>query len=197
MFNSCGRRCRSACACCCKENANRTETQYMFGLVSVIDQIYTAMVNGNGESLRGTNIDSISHSIGTVRNVSIQITNFTDRYTLSNPRTYNSSGYCFDPPQPTVAKKTSEACTFTKTQFSPYGCAGVLAYKNLKYEEHFVGDLVIMFSVPFDYIWYENYLAFGIFEKEVSCNSYLFYEMYYMKGTFTRERATGSEVMYL
>ncbi|KAK2843696.1 hypothetical protein Q7C36_011911 [Tachysurus vachellii] len=175
MFNSCGHQCRSACACCCEENASRTE----YGL-----------------SLRGTNIDSISHSISTMRNVFIQITNFTDRYTLSNPRTYTSSGYCLNPPQPTVAKKTSEACTFTKTRSTARGCAGVLAYKILKDEEHFVGDLVIMFSVPFDYIWYENYLALGIYENHVSCNPDLLSEMYYEKGTFTKEKATGSEVMY-
>ncbi|XP_047677814.1 bryoporin-like isoform X2 [Tachysurus fulvidraco] len=150
-----------------------------------------------GLSLRGTNIDSISRSIATMRNVSIQITNFTDRYILSNPRTYTSSGCCLNPPQPTVAKKTSEACSFTKTQFSARGSVGVLAYQVLKDEKHFVGDLVIMFSVPFDYIWYENYLALGIFENQVSCNCDLFYDLYNMKGTFTRERATGSEVMYM
>ncbi|XP_060735182.1 uncharacterized protein LOC132852142 [Tachysurus vachellii] len=203
MFTSCGRRCRSACACCCKENASMTEMPYMFGLVSVIEK--TALVSTTssasplieyGLSLRGTNIDSISHSIGTMRNVSIQITNFTDSYTLSNPRTYTSSGYCLNPPQPTVARKTSEACSFTKTHFSARGCVGVLAYKILKDEEHFVGELVIMFSVPFDYNLYENYFALGIIENHVSCNDDLFYEMYNMKGTFTRERAKGSEVMY-
>ncbi|KAK2843694.1 hypothetical protein Q7C36_011909 [Tachysurus vachellii] len=178
MFTSCGRRCRSACACCCKENASMTE----------------AMVNENRLSLRGNNIDNISSSISTMRNVSIQITNCTDSYTLSNPRTYTSSGYCLNPPQPTVAKKTSEACSFTKTHFSARGCVGVLAYEILNDEGHFVGDLVIMFSVP--YIWYENYLALGIFENQVSCNDDLFYEMYNMKGPFTRERAKGSEVMY-
>ncbi|XP_047677591.1 DELTA-sagatoxin-Srs1a-like [Tachysurus fulvidraco] len=155
-----------------------------------------AEVSDNGESLRGNNIDSISRSIGTIRNVSIQITNFTDRYTLSNPRTYTSSGYCHNPPQPTVARKTSETCTFTKTHSTAHGCVGVLVYKILKDEENFVGELVLMFSVPFDYNFYENYLALGIYENHVSCNSDLFSEMYYAKGTFTREKATGSEVMY-
>ncbi|XP_060735712.1 uncharacterized protein LOC132852491 [Tachysurus vachellii] len=191
------------CACCCKENASRTETQYIYGPVNVIEKtefsstysIVQPLIE-NGESLRGTNIDNISHSISTIRNVSIQITNFTDRYTLTNPRTYNSSGCCLNPPQFTVAKKTSEACTFSKSASAARGCAGVLAYKILKDEEHFVGDLVIMFSVPFDYILYENYLALGIFENQVSCNHNLFYEMYNMKGTFTRQKATGSEVMY-
>ncbi|XP_026998900.1 DELTA-actitoxin-Afr1e-like [Tachysurus fulvidraco] len=200
MFNNCGHRCRSACACCCKENASRTETQYIYDPVSVIEKAATygavQPIIENGDSLRGTNIDSISSSIGTIRNVSIQITNFTDRYTLSNPRTYSSSGYCLNPPQPTVAKKTSETCTFTKTRSTAHGCAGVLAYKILKDEVHFVGELVIMFSVPFDYNFYENYLALGIYENHVSCNSDLFFEMYYEKGPFTRERATGSKVMY-
>ncbi|XP_060735223.1 uncharacterized protein LOC132852170 [Tachysurus vachellii] len=150
----------------------------------------------NGESLRGTNIDNISRSIRTMRNVSIQITNFTDRYTLSNPRIYTSSGCCLNPPQPTVARKTSEACSFTKTRFSARGCVGVLAYKILKDEEDFVGDLVIMFSVPYDYIWYKNYLALGIYENQVSCDSDLLYKMYNLTGPFTRKWATGSEVMY-
>ncbi|XP_026998868.2 DELTA-sagatoxin-Srs1a-like isoform X3 [Tachysurus fulvidraco] len=149
-----------------------------------------------GLSLRGTNIDNISRSIATMRNVSIQITNFTDRYILTNPRTYTSSGYCLNPPQPTVARKTSEACSFTKTQFSARGSVGVLAYEILNDEEVFVGELVIMFSVPYDYVWYNNHLALGIFEKHISCNSQLFYNMYYTDGPFTREMATGSEVMY-
>ncbi|XP_047665674.1 tereporin-Ca1-like [Tachysurus fulvidraco] len=149
-----------------------------------------------GVSLRGTNIDNISRGIGTTRNVSIQITNFTDSYTLSNPRTHTSRGYCHNPPQPTVAKKTSEACSFTKTSSTACGCAGVLAYKILNDEKHFVGELVIMFSVPFNYDWYKNYLAVGIYENQVFCNYDLFSEMYYKEGTFTREMATGSEVMY-
>ncbi|XP_047677242.1 bryoporin-like [Tachysurus fulvidraco] len=203
MFNSCGRRCRSACACCCKENASNTETQYIYGPVNVIEKTSMDSTTSsasplieNGESLRGTNIDNISRSIGTMRNVSIQITNFTDSYTLSNPRSYNSSGCCLNPPQLTVATKTSEACTFSKTASVARGCVGVLAYKILKDEVYFVGELVIMFSVPFDYNLYENYLALGIFENHVSCNDNLFSKMYYAKGTFTRERATGSEVMY-
>ncbi|XP_058256037.1 uncharacterized protein LOC131359907 [Hemibagrus wyckioides] len=149
-----------------------------------------------GESLRGTNIDNISRNMNTIRNVSIQITNFTDRYTLSNPRNYTSSGYCLNLPQPTIAKKTTEACSFTKTHSTARGCVGVLAYQILKDEQHFVGELAIMFSVPFDYNCYENYFGVGIYENRVSCNYELFSEMYYREGTFTRSKGTGNEVEY-
>ncbi|MCI4382404.1 hypothetical protein PGIGA_G00014490 [Pangasianodon gigas] len=146
--------------------------------------------------MRGTNIDNISRSIGTMRNLSIQITNFTDMYTLSNPRVHTSSGYSLDPPQPTIAKKTSEAYTFTNILAPVKGCVGVLAYQILKDEKHFVGELVIMFSVPYDYILYENYLGLGIYEQHISCNDELFNQMYYENGPFTRMKATGSEIMY-
>lgn len=53
-----------------------------------------------------------------------------------------------------------------------------------------------MFSVPFDYNLYENYLGLGIYENQVSCNYELFSEMYDGEGTFTRAKATGNEVKY-
>ncbi|XP_058255724.1 uncharacterized protein LOC131359695 [Hemibagrus wyckioides] len=203
MCRICGRCFQAVCACCCQKNGSKTEMQFIFRPVRVIEKPAMASTPSTvpadikeGESLRGTNIDNISCNINTIRNVSIQITNFTDRYTLSNPRTYTSSGYCLSPPQPTIAKKTTEACSFTKTQFGVRGCVGVLAYQILNDEQHFVGELAIMFSVPFDYSLYENYLGLGIYEKQVSCNYELFSEMYYREGTFTRAMATGSEVKY-
>lgn len=59
-----------------------------------------------------------------------------------------------------------------------------------------VGELAIMFSVPYDYNVYENCLGIGIYEKNISCNDELFNEMYYNKGTFTAKVATGCEIMY-
>ncbi|KAF4084335.1 hypothetical protein AMELA_G00127560 [Ameiurus melas] len=150
-----------------------------------------------GESLRGTSIENISRNIDTIRNVSIQITNFSDMYTLANPRVHTSSGYCLNPPQPTIAKKTSESCSFTKTPYAVRGSVGVLTYAILTDERQRVGELVIMFSVPYDYIQYNNHLGLGICEEEISCVDHvLFHQMYYGKGPFTATEATGSEIMY-
>lgn len=111
-------------------------------------------------------------------------------------RVYTSVGCCLNPPQPTVAKKTREACSFTKTQYGIYGCCGVLAYEILKDDGHFVGDLAIMFSVPYNYFKHENRLGVGIYKKHITCDYELFREMYKKNGPFNTTVATGSEVMY-
>ncbi|KAI4874694.1 hypothetical protein NFI96_021607 [Prochilodus magdalenae] len=141
--------------------------------------------------------DQISRDMNTNRNVTIQITNCSDTYILANPRTHTTSGYCYLPPQPTIAKKTQVACSFSKTPHTARGSSGVLTYQILQNETDNVGELAIMFSVPYDYNMYENWFGLGIFEAGFSCDAVLFKLMYYdVTGPFTREQGSGSVVKY-
>ncbi|XP_072545017.1 uncharacterized protein [Salminus brasiliensis] len=150
----------------------------------------------HGASLIGTSAEKISRAINTWRNVTIQITNHSCKYTLEQPRTYTISGYCHHPPQPTIAKNTQEVCSFTKTAHTARGAVGVLTYSILTDEQGCVGEMVIMFSVPFDYNCYKNWFALGIFESGVSCDEKLYKQMYYESGPFTRANGTGSCITY-
>ncbi|XP_076867077.1 uncharacterized protein LOC143518477 [Brachyhypopomus gauderio] len=153
-----------------------------------------------GASLTGTSAEQISQSINTRRNIVIEISNFSDKYTLGNPRVHNSSGYCLSPPQPTIQKKTKEACSFTKTSGALRGVEGVLMYQILNNEKRSNDELAIMFSVPFHYSRYDNCIALGIFNTGNTCNDDLFNRMYNDTPTnhskFNRGKGTGSEIIF-
>ncbi|KAL6478447.1 hypothetical protein MHYP_G00142820 [Metynnis hypsauchen] len=144
-----------------------------------------------------TAAEQISQGIKTNRNVTIQITNRSNTTTLTNPRTYTFSGCCHHPPQPTIPQKTQEICSFSKISYTACGAVGVLTYQILQNEEH-VGELAIMFSVPFDYNLYKNWFALGIFEADIPCDSNLFKRMYYdVDGPFTRAKEDRTQAMNL
>ncbi|XP_017578999.1 bryoporin-like [Pygocentrus nattereri] len=149
-----------------------------------------------GGSAVFTTADQISQGIKTSRNVTIQITNCSDTTTLANPRTYTFSGCCHHPPQPTIPQRTQETCSFSKISYTARGAVGVLTYQILQNERH-VGELAIMFSVPFDYNLYQNWFALGIFEADIPCDYNLFKRMYYdVDGPFTRAKGTGSIIKH-
>ncbi|XP_036449609.1 bryoporin-like [Colossoma macropomum] len=150
-------------------------------------------------SLFGNTVEQISQTINTGRNVTIQITNNCDAFTLANPRTHNISGYCHHPPQPTIITKSQETCSFSKTAYSARGSIGVLMYQILNNERNPVGELAIMFSVPYNYSLYENWFALGIYEPDISCDDNLFNKMYYdydYNNPFSRCKGTGGVVPY-
>ncbi|KAL7861659.1 hypothetical protein SRHO_G00131000 [Serrasalmus rhombeus] len=134
-----------------------------------------------GVSLFNSTVEQISRIIPTKRNVSIQITNNSDMFTLTNPRTYTSSGYCHHPPQPTIKKNQQEVCSFSKTANVACGSVGLLMYEIFNNQAEHVGELVIMFSVPFDYNLYKNKFALGIFEPKTRCDKVLYKQMYGVK----------------
>lgn len=55
-----------------------------------------------------------------------------------------------------------------------------------------------MFSVPFDYNFYKNWLAVGIFEHTRECDEKLYEHMYESKdfANFVRQEANGSGLTY-
>lgn len=51
-----------------------------------------------------------------------------------------------------------------------------------------------MFSVPYDYNIYQNWMAVGIYDKDKACDESLYKEMYYDKESkgFVRQKSNGS-----
>ncbi|KAL7873652.1 hypothetical protein AOLI_G00127230 [Acnodon oligacanthus] len=111
-------------------------------------------------------------------------------------RTHTTSACCFHPPQPTIEKNTREVCSFSKTTGVARGAVGVLTYQILTNEEH-ASELAIMFSVPFNFNWFKNWFALGIFEPDIPCDNALFNQMYYDTGLFTRGKSTGNTITHL
>ncbi|KAG9268253.1 DELTA-thalatoxin-Avl1a-like [Astyanax mexicanus] len=134
--------------------------------------------------------------INTDRSVTIYISNSSSQCTLKHPRIYTYSGYCQEAPHPIIAKNTQKSCSFTKTTCSLYGSDGVLTYQILNDRNDCIGELAIMFSVPYNYKTYGNCFALGIFEPECPCDVNLYNKMYHESGTFTRGNGTGSSIKY-
>lgn len=55
-----------------------------------------------------------------------------------------------------------------------------------------------MFSGPFDYKLYKNWLAVGVYQQGKDCNKSLYEEMYYnhQQKSFVREEAKGNGLVF-
>ncbi|GAA6229186.1 DELTA-actitoxin-Aeq1c-like [Lates japonicus] len=143
--------------------------------------------------------ESHSVSLTTNRNCTIEITNVSSTFCLVNPKVHMESGFPFSPPQPTVRTTKSEVCSFTKDDNTASGAVGVLTYELFDMRNRHCNELMaIMFSVPFDYNFYKNWLGVGIFEHTRACDEKLFKHMYEGKDftNFVRHEANGSGVKY-
>lgn len=110
-----------------------------------------------------------------------------------------SSGFNFNPPQPTVCTTKTEVCSFTKDDNTATGAVGVLTYELFNMQTRQCNELVaIMFSVPFDYRFYKNWLGVGVFEHTRTTDEALYKHMYYDKDftNFERHEAKGQGVTY-
>lgn len=109
------------------------------------------------------------------------------------------SGFPFSPPQPTVRTTKSEVCSFVKDDHTASGAVGVMTYELFDMHRRQSTELMaVMFSVPFDYNFYKNWLGVGIFEKARACDESLYKHMYNSKdySNFMRHEADGSGVAY-
>lgn len=109
------------------------------------------------------------------------------------------SGFVFSPPQPTLRTTMTEVCSFTKDDNTASGAVGVLTYELFDMHNRQCNELMaVMFSVPFDYNFYKNWLAVGVFEHTRACDEKLYDLMYNGKDftNFVRHEADGSVVKY-
>ncbi|KAL6478450.1 hypothetical protein MHYP_G00142850 [Metynnis hypsauchen] len=111
-----------------------------------------------------TSFGTVSHALDRTRNVSIQISNFSN-FTFTDPRTHIPNGYCKHPPRPTLRKKDKDECSFSKTPLSVFGVKGILTYDVLNNEKECVGKLAIKFSVPHSF--YDYRFALGFCETNI------------------------------
>nr|XP_020460302.1 DELTA-thalatoxin-Avl1a-like [Monopterus albus]XP_020460304.1 DELTA-thalatoxin-Avl1a-like [Monopterus albus] len=143
--------------------------------------------------------ESHCETISTNRNCTIEITNVSSVYCLVNPKVHMESGFAFSPPQPTVRATMTELCSFTKDDNTASGAVGVLTYELFDMRNRSGTELMaVMFSVPFDYNLYKNWLGVGIFEHNTACDKKLFELMYNSKDftKFVRQQANGSGLKY-
>ncbi|CAN9508666.1 unnamed protein product [Ophioblennius macclurei] len=138
-----------------------------------------------------------SHTIGTNRNCTMELTNITANHFLVKPMVHMESGFSYSPPQPTLTPNKTEVCSFTKDDNTASGAVGVMTYELFDMQNRStVGQLAIMFSVPFDYNFYQNWLGVGIFPRKKECDEALFKEMYNEEGAFVRYKADGSGIKF-
>uniref|UniRef100_A0A3B1KDV9 DELTA-thalatoxin-Avl1a-like n=1 Tax=Astyanax mexicanus TaxID=7994 RepID=A0A3B1KDV9_ASTMX len=137
-------------------------------------------------------------TVNTTRNVTIKIKNSSRKYILEDPRqmSYTYSGSCSSDPKPTIRKNKEEVCSFSKTPNTACGAVGAMTYQIISDDRKCIGELAIMFSVPYNYNFYENWFALGVYAAGISCNYDLYYQMYNESGPFTRTNGTGCSIDY-
>ncbi|XP_062298476.1 DELTA-sagatoxin-Srs1a-like [Scomber scombrus] len=143
--------------------------------------------------------ESHSVTLTTNRNCTVEITNVSSNYCLVNPKVYMESGFCYNPPQPTVRTTKTEVCSFIKDDNTASGAVGVMTYELFDMRSRHCNELIaVMFSVPFDYNFYKNWLGVGIFEHTRACDKKLYNLMYNDKDftNFARHEANGAGVVY-
>ncbi|XP_033986691.1 DELTA-actitoxin-Afr1a-like [Trematomus bernacchii] len=135
----------------------------------------------------------LSEVIPTHRQCDIEIVNDCTTYTLCNPRRYTSSGYCTTLSQ-TVAPLSSGNASFQKNANTALGAVGVFTYDLLNNSTSLTDETIaVMFSVPYDYNWYSNWYAVGVFNKSIWCDYDLYDEMYnHTEIKFVRGKASGN-----
>ncbi|XP_030622882.1 bryoporin-like [Chanos chanos] len=144
---------------------------------------------------------TIAVAAAACRSCVIGIENSCCGYSLTNPKFWMHSGYNDNPLSPNVDPRSMRLCSFSKFAMEARGAAGVLTYdlqKNSADGLNYYSSnklIAVMFSVPFDYNFYENWLAVGIFDQTQTCDEELFNLMYYGSGTnFKRGRAKDGEI---
>ncbi|XP_061613172.1 uncharacterized protein LOC133469734 [Phyllopteryx taeniolatus] len=141
--------------------------------------------------------ESHAFHLTTNRNCTIEVVNLTSTFCLTNPKVHMESGFPYSPPQPTVRVDRGEVCSFTKDDNTASGAVGLLTYELFHMQQKRCDEMVaVMFSVPFDYTFYKNWLAVGVFPKTKATDHDLYDFMYNSKdfGDFLRRQADGSGV---
>ncbi|XP_071387942.1 DELTA-sagatoxin-Srs1a-like [Centroberyx affinis] len=133
------------------------------------------------------------------RQCTIDIKNECTNYILSNPRMYLDSGRCVSPLPITLGPSASGSVQFTKIPFSMAGCVGVITYDLINNRtSQLTEKMAVMFHVPFNYTFYSNWYAVGIFDMSKNSEKKLYSEMYYNEElrSFIRSTAGGTGLTY-
>ncbi|XP_020774051.1 uncharacterized protein LOC110154401 [Boleophthalmus pectinirostris] len=140
-----------------------------------------------------------SAHLPTNRHCTVEISNISSTYCLVNPKVYMESGYCYSPPQPTVRSQHTEVFSFIKDDNTASGAVGVFTYELFNMQKRQAREIMaVMFSVPFDYTFYKNWLGVGVFDQSKPCDEDLYKHMYNGKdfSHFVRHEANGSGIVF-
>lgn len=89
-------------------------------------------------------------------------------------------GTCAVPPPFSIDPGKSDEFKFVKTPSTACGSVAVFTYDLLhKDTKQFVQKIAVMFSVPFNFNFYYNWFAVGVFDQCKQYNYELYHEMYY------------------
>uniref|UniRef100_A0A673A707 Uncharacterized protein n=2 Tax=Sphaeramia orbicularis TaxID=375764 RepID=A0A673A707_9TELE len=140
--------------------------------------------------------EAIVKMIPTYRQCAICIDNKTKNYILSEPRMYTYSGHCKEPLTPVIGPSDGGGGVFVKTSYTACGSVGVITYDLQRQDTGQTEKIALMFSVPFNFNFYSNLYAVGIFDENTPCNYDLYKKMYYDSGPFIRGKARDGEIRY-
>lgn len=91
---------------------------------------------------------------------------------------YFKSGYDKEHLPSSISPDEEGSAQFAKIAGTTCGSVGVFTYNMMRKEEN-TKKMAIMWSVPFDYNFYSNWYAVGIYNTAKPCDSKLYREMYY------------------
>uniref|UniRef100_A0A668S351 Uncharacterized protein n=1 Tax=Oreochromis aureus TaxID=47969 RepID=A0A668S351_OREAU len=108
------------------------------------------------------------------------------------------SGSCSSPLPPTLSPYENGNALFTKKPHTACGSVTVFTY-DLQHVStlQFNGRVAVMFSVPYDFNFYSNWYAVGVFDMDKACDQHLYDEMYNKsEQKFVRGKAKGPSLTY-
>ncbi|KAF1388548.1 hypothetical protein PFLUV_G00091420 [Perca fluviatilis] len=129
---------------------------------------------------------------------SIDIKNESSTYDFGNPCIHMVRGQCSNPLPPLIESNSSGSAQFGKTYGSPTGTVGVFTYDIInKSTKTTTGIIAVMFSVPYDYTYFDNLYAVGNFGNSQNCDYDLYRKMYYESHSrFVRGKATDPSITH-
>ncbi|XP_047428865.1 DELTA-stichotoxin-Hmg2b-like [Mugil cephalus] len=133
----------------------------------------------------------------TYRQCTIDLANQSN-FILHDPSAFLISGMCDTPLPLWMGHSDTGSALFSKTPHTACGVVAVFTYKlhnkSAKQDER---KMAVMFSVPYDFNFYSNWYAVGVFDKETQCDHALYEKMYYGKQQgFIRGKASGPSLTY-
>ncbi|XP_026201054.1 DELTA-sagatoxin-Srs1a-like [Anabas testudineus] len=132
------------------------------------------------------------------RQSTIELKNDCSDYKLINPSCYTYSGSCSTPFPAEIGPFDSGIAVFEKTAGTSCGSVGVVTYDLLnKSTQEKPGKLAIMFSNPFNFNFFSNLFAVGVFNMSTKCDYDLYRKMYYeADGGYVRGAARDGGLTY-
>uniref|UniRef100_A0A8C5D176 Uncharacterized protein n=1 Tax=Gadus morhua TaxID=8049 RepID=A0A8C5D176_GADMO len=138
-----------------------------------------------------------TNSYTIARECLVQIDSATNSIHFISSRTYLLSGYRAVSLESEVKPGANGSALFVKTPYSLRGSVGVLTYDLSLYGSLTTEKMAVMFFVPFNFNFYENWFAVGVFSSKIKCDDELYHEMYYNNSScFVRGKAKDGTLTY-